>query len=68
MYISSSIIILSSTLSLLSPVEQNNDSYFKTVLSPTLNQPIENLSDTQTKKLMEQIFIDTIKQELHDKN
>lgn len=62
MYINSSIIILSSTLSLLLPFEQNNDSYFKPVLSPTLNQPIENLSDTQTKKLMEQIFIDTIKQ------
>jgi len=68
MYINSSIIILSSTLSLLSPVEQNNDSYFKPVLSPTLNQPIENLSETQTKKLMEQIFIDTVKQELDNKN
>lgn len=68
MYINSSIIILSSTLSLLSPVEQNNNSYFKPVSSPTLNQPIENLSDTQTKKLMEQIFINTIKQELDNKN
>lgn len=68
MYINSSIIILSSTLSLLSPVEQNNDSYFKPILSPTLNQPIENLSETQTKKLMEQIFIDTVKQELDNKN
>ena len=68
MYINSSIIILSSTLSLLSQVEQKNDSYFKPVLSPTLNQPIENLSDTQTKKLMEQIFINIINQELHDKN
>lgn len=67
MYINSSVIILSSTLSFLSPIEQKNDLYFETVLSPTLNQPIENLSEVQTQKLIEKIFIDTVKQEMNDK-
>lgn len=58
------VIILSSTISLSIP---KTNEYCDRIKSPTLDQPIENLSETQTKQLIEKIFIDTVKQELNDK-
>lgn len=64
MYIFAPILILSSTLSLCPDKETN----YYSVPSPTLNQPIENLAEKQTKKLLETIFIETVKEELNNKN
>lgn len=59
------VIILSSTLSLVTNLDT---SYSPIVLSPTLNQPIENLSEKQTKQLLDKMFIDTVKEEMNNKN
>jgi len=59
------VIILSSTISLSIP---KINEYCDRIKSPTLDQPIENLSETQTKILMEKIFIDEVKQQLENKN
>lgn len=63
MYIHTAIILISSTISL----SEKENKYHNTIPSPTLNQPLENLSEKQTKQLIEKIFIDTVKQELNDK-
>lgn len=45
----------------LSIKDIGNPQVMKEYISPTLNQPIENLSEKQTKELLEHIFINEIK-------
>ena len=63
MYIFYPIIILSSTISLTTPVYI--DSSYRPQ-SPTMDQPIENLGEKQNQQLLETIFIERMKQELQD--